>query len=390
MKNNRERSAAILLKDVSGIWQKYDKLNRKSGLKYNIFNIAQIKNKELIICRVIADLLNPNGTHYKGNVYLKLLMDLITPRIKKTGEFDLSKAQVSTEYTINENRRIDIAIEDGNIFIPIEVKIYAGDQEKQITDYATFSRKKNTAAGFIPVIFLTLDGHEPSQTNENDYICFSFKEHIIPWLNKCLLLKETEKTPPIKEIIKQLMGAVKSLCEVEDEEMENEINKLITQSDDSLKAALLIKHALESEELDFDQKAYNIFWDKIFNLVHSKIGSAGRKEEDDWWYINIPIRKDYNLCINYDWKSIGIWHTDDKKSANADEADKIRKTMSALTGNPDAMWEGAIWASENTLYPGLEKTEDGLYLYELCRIYSTNTQAVVEKIISMVNALENI
>jgi hypothetical protein len=390
MKNDPEKPAAVLLKQVTDIWQKYDELNRKAGLKYNIFNIAQIENKELIICRVIADLLNPNGAHYKGSVYLKLFMDIVTPLVANSKKLDIAKAKVSTEYLTNKNRRIDIVIEDSSVFIPIEVKIYAGEQEKQIADYAAFSRKKNGGAGFIPVIFLTPDGRDPADGTEGDYISFSFREHIIPWLTNCLRLKETEKTPPIKEILKQLIAAVKLLYGSEDDEMENAINKLIAQSDESLKAALLIRQALENEELDFDHKTYDVFRTQVFSLVRQKISSAEYLEEDDWCYINIPFRKSYILNVTYNWKRIDVCYIGGKKSANDSEMEKIKKTMSALTGVPDEMDENFIWVSDNSRYPGLENTDDALYQYELYRIYSINAQAAAEKIVSMANALESL
>jgi hypothetical protein len=65
-----------------------------------------------------------------------------------------------TECVTNENRRIDIVLEDGTIFVPIEVKIWAGDQPKQIHDYFEFARTKNSG-NHVPVLYLTLDGHEP-------------------------------------------------------------------------------------------------------------------------------------------------------------------------------------------------------------------------------------
>ena len=78
---------------------------------------------------------------------------VVNPLVDKAAAWNLAKTTVTTEYAIDENRRIDIVLDDGNIFIPIEVKIYAGEQEQQLADYAAFSRRMNTGVGFIPVIF---------------------------------------------------------------------------------------------------------------------------------------------------------------------------------------------------------------------------------------------
>jgi hypothetical protein len=71
-----------LLKHGTKIVQDYNTLYFSKGLKYNIFKIAEISEKEVIICRVIADLLNPKGCHYKGDRYLKIFLDILNPYSK--------------------------------------------------------------------------------------------------------------------------------------------------------------------------------------------------------------------------------------------------------------------------------------------------------------------
>ena len=41
----------------------------------------------------------------------------------------VDQAIVTAEYAIDDERRIDIVIEIGSHFLPIEVKIYAADQK---------------------------------------------------------------------------------------------------------------------------------------------------------------------------------------------------------------------------------------------------------------------
>jgi hypothetical protein len=120
---NSIQTTALLLTHVSELAERFEEQYRKTGMKYNIFKIAGISEREVIMCRVLADFLNPKGLHYRGGVYLKLFVDMvIRPLAENAGGLDLSKAKVVTEYSINENRRIDIVIEDGVFFIPIEVK----------------------------------------------------------------------------------------------------------------------------------------------------------------------------------------------------------------------------------------------------------------------------
>ena len=390
-----EYTAKRLLNDISINTKKTENQYRKTGMAYNIFKVAGISEKEVRICKVLADLLDPKGQHYQGNIYLKLFMDMVAnPHIKKLVSFDLSRAKITTEYLINEDRRIDIVIDDGVVFIAIEVKINAGEQEKQLADYAAFSRKMNTKSGSIPVLFLTPDGRESEDASKEDYISISFGKHIIPWLVKCLNLEETDRAAPIREILKQFIKAVKSFCGyMEDEEMENAINALVAESRDSYMAALRVSEAINSDALNFDMKALEIFKGQIYNLVKSKIHEIEyiENEEEDWWYFAIPIGKDCTLSINYDLQSISVDSENFKKTLSAETADKIRKTMSQLTGVRNEEWEGSVWVTTCAKFPDIINSENAdIYKYDLYQVYSKNSKAVVDWIVSMAIELKKV
>ena len=392
---NTVHTSALLLERVPVITNTFKEKYLKAGLTYNIFKIAGIGEREIIVCRVLADLLNPKGLHNQGSTFLGLFMDMVVkPFIEKTANFDLSKAKVITEYQIKENRRIDIVLDDGTIFIPIEVKINAGEQENQLADYAVFSRQINVLFGFIPVLFLTPSGYESDETAKDDYIPISFEKHIIPWLVKCLDQEGTQRTSSVKEIIKQFVRTIKSFCgHAEDEDMENAINNLITESKDSYAAALVIHQAVN--ELDFDHKTCGVFKEQITRLVKNKFPDAkylvDGESDDQWNCLDIPIGKGCKLRINYDMKSLTVEYHN-SKSVPSDIAEKMRKTMSATTRAHNEDWGGDfIWASDKYKYPGLEDIDDDrMYIYELHRIYSKEPQFAADKIVSMAMGLKNI
>jgi hypothetical protein len=73
-------------------------------------------------------------------------------------------------------RPIDIVIEGGGRFIPIEAKIYAIDQNGQCYDYCAYARTKDKAA---KIVYLTLFGDAPSKDSrgelgDDDIILLSF------------------------------------------------------------------------------------------------------------------------------------------------------------------------------------------------------------------------
>jgi len=389
------QTAALLLERTLAKNKRFEEQYRKTGMAYNIFKVAGISEGEVIMCRVLADLLNPKSLHYRGSVYLKLFMDMVAkPLVEKAGNLDLSKAKVTTEYPISNYRRIDIVLDDGTVFIPIEVKIKAREEKRQLADYAAFSEKMNTIVGFVPVLFLTRDGRESDKTAEDKYVRVSFEQHIIPWLVKCLNHEETSEATPVREILQQFIKAIKSFCgNMEDEAMEKAIKDIIAESRDSYTAALLIKKAVA--ELNFDEKAREIFKDTILSLVKKEFPDAEYVEEgkgdDTWYYLDIPIGKGCKLCINYDMKSFSVEFVNPKIPLAADTAEKIGKIMSGITGVHNEDWKGVVWASANAKYPGLEGIDDdGIYAYELYQLYSKDPQSVADKIKSLVKDLKNI
>jgi hypothetical protein len=63
-----------LLSQINAISQKHALLAKETGGNFNIFKITDVASKEVIICRVLYDLLSPKGSHNQGIVYLSLFV----------------------------------------------------------------------------------------------------------------------------------------------------------------------------------------------------------------------------------------------------------------------------------------------------------------------------
>lgn len=150
----------------------------KRGDCFNIFEIMRAQHDEVTThSAMLASLLNPNGSHGAGCVFLDLFMEhVVTPLVKgessngNSFSFDMANSKTKVEYQIGdktndfeEGGRIDILIEneDSKKAIIIENKIYAGDQKKQLYRYYKFAEKYGP--GNYILLYLTLDGHEPSE-----------------------------------------------------------------------------------------------------------------------------------------------------------------------------------------------------------------------------------
>jgi hypothetical protein len=114
MEQTLETNAARLLNGVTGIIKRYEAQWQKTGEKYNLFKVADIAHKEVIMCRVLADLMNPQGRHCQGSRYLRLFWETIASKLPSHPLLDIEHTRVTTEYVIDENRRIDPR--NGNTF----------------------------------------------------------------------------------------------------------------------------------------------------------------------------------------------------------------------------------------------------------------------------------
>lgn len=242
-------SIELLLSEVSHISKKYELINKNTGGYFNIFDIANIAKDEVCVCRFIYELINPKGSHYQGYTYLKLFAEHVLNM--NFSDYDYKKAIVHREYVISNGRRIDLVIEIGDKLIPIEVKIYAKDQYRQCFDYYSFYAKNSN------VFYLTLDGRCPSKesaegltkTKDGGYkevTQISFENEILTWLNKCISHYETIRIAPIREVILQFMGVIRSMTNLLVEEKEVEIVSKISSSKENMKSAIDIEKSLKT------------------------------------------------------------------------------------------------------------------------------------------------
>lgn len=141
---------------------------------YNVFEVLRIQGKEVLHSRFLADLLNVKGTHQQGVLFYHAFLQQLSVDTTqyKVEVSNFWAFDIQCEYTIKNDRRIDILIQynDGKkaFAIGVENKIWAGDQKRQLEDYHTFL-KSHFGENYI-LLYLTIDGKEPSISNPNPNI----------------------------------------------------------------------------------------------------------------------------------------------------------------------------------------------------------------------------
>lgn len=203
--------------------------NTKSA---NILYMLGVENKEVIICRLLASLIEPNGLHCLGIEPLKIFLNCINVN-KEYSDNTLSNAMVETEELISDNRRVDIVIHIDSDVIPIEVKLYAKDQDAQLCDYFNYYKAidKDTDKDIDKIYYLTIDGKEPSKSSvgnlkKENYSCISFFKEIYSFLSDLEELSTGAENDLIK-IIKDFKEVISNLKS--DEENMKEIVEKITK-----------------------------------------------------------------------------------------------------------------------------------------------------------------
>lgn len=254
-----------LLKKVRQITDKYDEIAYLKGENFNLFKILDRRYDEVKShSAMLAELLNPKGSHGIGNVFLNLFIEMINKKFNLTnnenfkgitsGTFEDTK--IFVEYPIGEinyeeatGGRIDILLQNNDFKICIENKIYADDQDLQLRRYYNYLHATNS--GNTCLLYLTLNGEKASiksiakriikkDGNDNEksfdetdllvedknYYCISYRQDVLQWLQSCY--KASVEFPILRESLKQYIILIKSLTnQLTSDKMAEEVHKAI-------------------------------------------------------------------------------------------------------------------------------------------------------------------
>jgi hypothetical protein len=260
---------ALLLTQISNINKRHEEICKFSGEKFNIFDILNLSTDELSHSRMIAELLNPKGTHGRDSEFLKIFLDCI-----KIHDFSLNNVVVETEKSISTGPndydaggRMDIVLtNDENQQIIIENKIHAVDQPNQLLRYHKYNPNAH-------LLYLTLYGTPPSEDSigntgtANYHEEISYSKHILKWLASCKI--EAIDQPVLRESINQYIVSVKQLTgQARSEKMQKEYLDTILKDADNVSAAFII-----SQNIDEIKK--QIFEDRFIPLISNLASKFG-------------------------------------------------------------------------------------------------------------------
>ena len=126
-------------------------LDRHFASRFNVFRY--LRDDELGLSRIIADLLDPEGEHGQGTTFLEAMLELlgVAPKAAGSGQSGRLRSTATDKIRVVAERRttggrfiditVDIPTDDGLFCLAFENKPYAEDQHRQCVDYLRFLRK---------------------------------------------------------------------------------------------------------------------------------------------------------------------------------------------------------------------------------------------------------
>ncbi len=308
--------------------------SRKRGEQFNIFWACRVNHYEVSHSAIIAELLNPQGSHGQGDLFLTSFLC----SYKSSICFSLEEgATVATEVVIG-NGRLDILITNpGGQAIIIENKIYAKDQWKQLQRYDKYADKK-FGKGSYEILYLSLFGDEASEQSRKDvdYISISYEAQIVEWLEECISF--SARLPLIRETLIQYQQHIKQLT-----------NQTMKREEQEKLFEAMERNAEETETIvNAANKAYLRFiWEKH---VKSKFEDYAAKngllyvDGDTYQYFHRLEwkRTAVAICAGGRRHYIGVSCTSDSSLEFLSQLPKQR--LSCLTDEPADWWPyGSEW-----------------------------------------------
>ncbi|MBR5667239.1 MAG: PD-(D/E)XK nuclease family protein [Lachnospiraceae bacterium] len=226
-------------------------LTKGTTSEINVFSILGIDYKEVLMCRMLGAILDPRSSMNDGEEERTRNVKLFLEKVLEI-EDPCEKTQVILEDRTDYNRRCDILITTAKGCYPIEVKIYAKDQEHQLFDYYIqyFKDIGNTKK----IYYLTPSGKDPSENSigrDGRYLkvgqfCSLGFDRLRNWLQE--IQCNYRDGGPKKYLINQYAESINNLL------VGNEMDKMIeeTKIDDwkSCEVSYAITHILA---MDHDQ-----------------------------------------------------------------------------------------------------------------------------------------
>jgi hypothetical protein len=161
---------------------------------------------------MLADLLDPRGSHGQGVVFLEAFL----ARCANKRGFVPPVGDICTTSWVMQMQRftrfgvLDLVLTAPSLqfLIAIENKIYAGEQAEQLDRYHQWLETQQDCYPRRNLIFLTPDGRCSDSTTDANYVQLSYKEDIAAVLDASLSKIEAER---VRGVVRQYRDIISDI-----------------------------------------------------------------------------------------------------------------------------------------------------------------------------------
>lgn len=244
--------------------------SRQLAPDFNTFNF--INTDELGLSQILADLLNPKGSHGQQEIFLQLFIEHCLPTVYKADKWqdfinNIEETKVLLEVVTSKSnslRRMDIYLQchvgDDSYGICIENKPYAVDQFEQLKDYAIELEKRHSKAWHLVYLNQSEEGPSTYSVDEkmldswiaaNRYSHLRFSD-LIDWLKACQVECQNHS---VSEFLAQLIKFIqKQFMGIEDMSESNAVLEIIKQNPETINASMKVFSSIEYMKKDLVAK----------------------------------------------------------------------------------------------------------------------------------------
>jgi len=217
-KSKVERFFSTIKARVEKAERQQRSIDQRLATAFNVFHL--IKPDENKLSDILANLLDPDGTHGQGDLFLRLLFE----RLRLGSSASLTKhatvqREAPTHGILKYRRRMDVFVAAGALLV-IENKLDALEQRDQVKDYLAHL---DTCPGGRKsrLIYLTLDGRQPESlvpaAIEREEIlgrlyCWSYQGELRDWLENC---RRGCKAERIRDFVSDFMAYIEAVLKRE-------------------------------------------------------------------------------------------------------------------------------------------------------------------------------
>lgn len=187
--------------------------DRIEATRFNVFDLIEPDENKL--SDILADLLNPGGTHGQRAIFLVSLLRQLGVHAKVTAAgCAVVRREVATYGIAKFRRRIDVLI-DAGVLIGIENKFGALEQTDQVKHYLEhLAYCGRTRRDSCTLIYLTPDGAAPESLNpielaaaeaERRLHCWGYRRELTQWLEAC---RKQCTAPKIQSFLSDFLGYI--------------------------------------------------------------------------------------------------------------------------------------------------------------------------------------